>query len=508
MGRNRFAGEPFEDDDEAIARALEDVSIPALHVLARAHERRPVVGRGDIRPTWRISLDIQRGDVGGGHGRGAPPRPAGHRRLPRRRVRAGGAAPGAVAGDDGFPRPPAGRGPAGRPLLRRPAVRGGRQRGDLLGRRDPGSAEGRVARRRHRLRHGRDPGRHPPHSRPGCPSRSSRRTRARAARGGRTATPARASTSGATSTASPSSRPTTGASTTASSPSCAPTSARSSTSTDLRPHCRFGTAVTEVVWDEDRPLWRVAGARAPSGAEDVLDARFVISAVGSLNLPRMPEIPGMETFAGPSFHSARWPEDLDIRGTQVRARRRRRERVPDRPGHRRGGRAAHDLPAHGPVDPPQPAVPHAGAAGRRVGAAPPAVLRALVPLHHDLRRHRGGDGAVPHRPRARRPDPPVGQSPSTRSRATALLASMRSHRRRRPRPAREGRPRLPRHGQAHPAGRRHLAAHACSSRTSSSSGPASSGSSPTASSRRTDGTIRPTSSVTPPGSATTSSWPP
>ena len=37
--RNRFAGEPFEDGDEAIARALEDVSIPALMCVARAHER-------------------------------------------------------------------------------------------------------------------------------------------------------------------------------------------------------------------------------------------------------------------------------------------------------------------------------------------------------------------------------------------------------------------------------------------------------------------------------------
>ena len=52
------------------------------------------------------------------------------------------------------------------------------------------------------------------------------------------------------------------------------------------------------------------------GAESVLEARFVISAVGSLNLPRMPDIPGMDSFAGPSFHSARWPEDLDIRGSR------------------------------------------------------------------------------------------------------------------------------------------------------------------------------------------------
>ena len=84
----------------------------------------------------------------------------------------------------------------------------------------------------------------------------------------------------------------------------------------LRPHCRFGTTVTAITWDEASARWRV-DVRQPDGTTDVLDARFVVSAVGSLNLPRMPDIPGMETFAGPSFHSARWPDDLDISGSRL-----------------------------------------------------------------------------------------------------------------------------------------------------------------------------------------------
>ena len=52
------------------------------------------------------------------------------------------------------------------------------------------------------------------------------------------------------------------------------------------------------------------------GAEEMLEARFVISAVGALNLPHLPEIPGRESFAGPAFHSARWPADLDITGSR------------------------------------------------------------------------------------------------------------------------------------------------------------------------------------------------
>jgi len=81
----------------------------------------------------------------------------------------------------------------------------------------------------------------------------------------------------------------------------------------LRPHCRFQTAVTALTWDEAGARWRVE-TRGADGTVDAIDARFVVSAVGSLNLPRLPDIPGMDTFAGPSFHSARWPEDLDISG--------------------------------------------------------------------------------------------------------------------------------------------------------------------------------------------------
>jgi 4-hydroxyacetophenone monooxygenase len=83
---------------------------------------------------------------------------------------------------------------------------------------------------------------------------------------------------------------------------------------DLRPRCRFATTVTAATWDEAAATWRVE-VDGPDGT-DVLDARFVISAVGSLNLPKLPEIPGMATFAGRSFHSSRWPDDLDVTGTR------------------------------------------------------------------------------------------------------------------------------------------------------------------------------------------------
>jgi 4-hydroxyacetophenone monooxygenase len=83
----------------------------------------------------------------------------------------------------------------------------------------------------------------------------------------------------------------------------------------LAPHCRFGTAVSALTWDESTDQWRV-DVETADGTRDVLHARFVISAVGSLNIPKLPDIPGMDTFAGPSFHSARWPDGLDISGSR------------------------------------------------------------------------------------------------------------------------------------------------------------------------------------------------
>jgi 4-hydroxyacetophenone monooxygenase len=82
----------------------------------------------------------------------------------------------------------------------------------------------------------------------------------------------------------------------------------------LSTHCRFGTTVDSLVWDEQSARWNVT-ISGPAGSES-LHARFVISAVGSLNLPKLPEIPGMNDFKGPSFHSTRWPEELDLSGVR------------------------------------------------------------------------------------------------------------------------------------------------------------------------------------------------
>ena len=59
MTRNRFAGAPFEDDDTAIARALEEVSVPALMCSLVHMTGDPSWVRGEIQPNVGMSLDIQ-----------------------------------------------------------------------------------------------------------------------------------------------------------------------------------------------------------------------------------------------------------------------------------------------------------------------------------------------------------------------------------------------------------------------------------------------------------------
>jgi len=84
----------------------------------------------------------------------------------------------------------------------------------------------------------------------------------------------------------------------------------------LGPHIRFETKVEEAAFDEARNLWRVR-IRDKAGREETLEARAVISAVGQLNQPRYPDVPGLETFTGPAFHSARWRRDVDLKGKRV-----------------------------------------------------------------------------------------------------------------------------------------------------------------------------------------------
>ena len=85
---------------------------------------------------------------------------------------------------------------------------------------------------------------------------------------------------------------------------------------DLRGRIRFETSVEEAVFDEARGRWRIE-VKTRDGERQVLEADALITAVGQLNRPRYPDIDGLETFEGPSFHSARWRHDIDLAGKRV-----------------------------------------------------------------------------------------------------------------------------------------------------------------------------------------------
>ena len=84
----------------------------------------------------------------------------------------------------------------------------------------------------------------------------------------------------------------------------------------VRDHVRFGTRVEQVRWIEEDRQWEVSASRA-DGSRFAERADIVLSAVGVLNVPQKPAIPGIESFKGPVVHTAEWPEDLDVTGKKV-----------------------------------------------------------------------------------------------------------------------------------------------------------------------------------------------
>lgn len=81
---------------------------------------------------------------------------------------------------------------------------------------------------------------------------------------------------------------------------------------DLRGHLRFGQHVDEARFDEARGTWQVATA-----AGEHFEARALLLGNGALHIPQLPDIAGLDTFRGETFHSARWNHDYDLRGKRV-----------------------------------------------------------------------------------------------------------------------------------------------------------------------------------------------
>jgi len=72
-----------------------------------------------------------------------------------------------------------------------------------------------------------------------------------------------------------------------------------------------GTEVTRASWDEGRSKWCVDTSAGQHEAD------ILITACGQLSVPKVPAMPGLESFDGPVFHTARWRHDVDLAGKRV-----------------------------------------------------------------------------------------------------------------------------------------------------------------------------------------------
>lgn len=80
----------------------------------------------------------------------------------------------------------------------------------------------------------------------------------------------------------------------------------------LRPNLRLNEAAEKAVWDEGTKKWTVTTAKG-----DTLEADAVIGALGQLNRPFWPDIPGKDSFNGPVMHSAEWDHSVELEGKRI-----------------------------------------------------------------------------------------------------------------------------------------------------------------------------------------------
>ncbi len=71
--------------------------------------------------------------------------------------------------------------------------------------------------------------------------------------------------------------------------------------------CKFNNGVTDLIYEA--PTWRL---KTENGGEQVYD--IVISATGILHHPSIPDLPGLDSFTGPQFHTARWDHTVPLEG--------------------------------------------------------------------------------------------------------------------------------------------------------------------------------------------------
>ncbi len=81
---------------------------------------------------------------------------------------------------------------------------------------------------------------------------------------------------------------------------------------DLESRIRYGRHITSLKYSRDKSCWELS-----DGSGDPVKAQFVVTAVGQLHWPHIPEIKGASLFSGPSWHSSKWQHDVELTGKRV-----------------------------------------------------------------------------------------------------------------------------------------------------------------------------------------------
>lgn len=84
----------------------------------------------------------------------------------------------------------------------------------------------------------------------------------------------------------------------------------------IEPHVSFGLEAERAVWDEDSGQWTIT-VRAADGHTETRTASAIITGVGFLNRPLIPDLPGLDRFGGPVFHAAQWDHSVELAGKRV-----------------------------------------------------------------------------------------------------------------------------------------------------------------------------------------------
>jgi cation diffusion facilitator CzcD-associated flavoprotein CzcO len=80
----------------------------------------------------------------------------------------------------------------------------------------------------------------------------------------------------------------------------------------LRPSLRLGEEPVRAEWDDGKAVWKITTRAGKS-----YEADAIVPALGQLNRPTIPDIPGEDSFKGPAFHSARWDSSVDLKGKRI-----------------------------------------------------------------------------------------------------------------------------------------------------------------------------------------------